>query len=116
MKKIITIGFLCWGIITLLWGCYDDKGNYDYHDLPVLEIDTVGIKNERTQEQMSVLKIEPDIRYDGSKEDLIYLWVMYPKNEVYNKDKGKYPEAIKLSEQPVLEYVLDVPAKSMWFG
>lgn len=110
MKKIITIGFLCWGIITLLWGCYDDKGNYDYHDLPVLEIDTVGIKNERTQEQMSVLKIEPDIRYDGSKEDLIYLWVMYPKNEVYNKDKGKYPEAIKLSEQPVLEYVLDVPA------
>lgn len=67
MKKIITIGFLCWGIITLLWGCYDDKGNYDYHDLPFLEIDTVGIKNERSQEQMSVLKIEPDIRYDGPK-------------------------------------------------
>ncbi len=110
MKKIITIGFLCWGILMLLWGCYDDKGNYDYHDLPALEIDTVGMKNERSQEQMSVLKIEPGIYYTGPKENLIYRWVMYPKTEIYDEDKGQYPAALELSEQPVLEYVLDVPA------
>lgn len=25
-----------------LWGCYDDKGNYDYHDLDEIVIDSTG--------------------------------------------------------------------------
>ena len=89
MNKMRNIVWCLVFLVTGLWGCYDDKGNYDYKELPGLEIDTTGlnISGEKIAYQFQTLLVDPKINYAGNKEDLSYSWRLYPTNPVLDADK-----------------------------
>lgn len=53
MIRYIIIVFLAWGFLA----CYDDLGNYDYHDINEITVDSV--KAFYTVDQFDTLKIQP---------------------------------------------------------
>lgn len=67
------------------WSCYDDEGNYDYHDLQDVKIDTsgVGMLKEYSIMRFDVLHLEPKVTIDGHEANaaddsrLSYLWTIY---------------------------------------
>ena len=71
--------------VLLLVGCYEDKGNYDYHELDVVDIDTLdaGIQSEYSIMRFDELTLDPKIYYNGtlvtddSNAPLDYLWTIY---------------------------------------
>lgn len=58
------------------FGCYDDKGNYDYSETSEIVIDTVGFKTSYIVEMYDTLRIDPVVRY-SSPESLSYRWHFY---------------------------------------
>ena len=62
-----------------LWSCYDDKGNYDYHDLDELVIDSTGgsIQTNYSIGRMETLNIPLKVYYKG---------------ELVNGSENQYPE------------------------
>ena len=97
MKQII---YTCLFIITLgLMSCYDDQGNYDYHDINEI---TFGIIDSVFNVLMDTdtLKIEPIINMtDADITDTVrfkYAWVIVA--DVNNKDT--------ISTQRVLNYLV----------
>ena len=50
-----------------LWGCYDDKGNYDYHDLDEIVIDSTGagILANYSVNRLDVLDIPIKVYFKG---------------------------------------------------
>lgn len=88
MKTIfskISIMAAAMGAIALA-SCYDDDGNYDYHDLDEVVIDTAGI--DGMQDSYSIMRydtltIEPKIYFNGalanddSSYPLAYTWTIY---------------------------------------
>ena len=71
-----------------LSACYDDKGNYDYHELEAVRIDTVGagLQSQYSIMRFDVLNLEPNIFFEGkqvtddSKAPLDYLWTIFSAN------------------------------------
>ena len=80
-------------LLNILWfvalvafqSCYDDKGNYDYHDLESVVIDTVGagIQQEYSIMRFDVLHLSPKIYFEGQLVDdksnvpLTYEWTIF---------------------------------------
>lgn len=72
-------------VLALFASCYDDKGNYDYHALADVRIDTTdaGMQEEYAIMRYDRLHLEPKIYYQGVlvTEDmpvpLDYLWTIY---------------------------------------
>lgn len=70
---------------TILLSCYDDKGNYDYHELEEIHIDTVGTDVQAKYAIMrgDTLRIAPNIYFEGelvtdeSAVPLDYMWTIY---------------------------------------
>lgn len=77
-----------------LASCYDDKGNYDYHDLAEVRIDTTnaGIQPAYVVSRYDSLKIEPKIYYNGQLANdnkdlpLDYMWTIYNSSTGANVD------------------------------
>ena len=65
MKKIYILLFAA--VAVLLTSCYEDKGNYDYHELEVVSIDTTaaGIQPEYAIMRYDTLQLEPKIYFQG---------------------------------------------------
>lgn len=69
----------------LLCACYDDKGNYDYHDITPVSIDTTGtgILPEYAITRFDVIDLEPNVYYNGqlvtdeSAVPLTYQWTLF---------------------------------------
>lgn len=65
--------------------CYDDEGNYDYHELESVEIDTTdaGLQPEYSIMRFDTLRLQPNIYYagqlvtDDTKAPLDYLWTIF---------------------------------------
>ena len=69
---------------ALLCSCYDDQGNYDYHELDAVAIDTTdaGIQQEYALMRFDTLVLEPKVRFRGEevKADeapLDYTWTIF---------------------------------------
>ena len=70
-----------------LWSCYDDKGNYDYHDLDEIVIDSSGgfIQANYSISRLEILEIPLKVYYEGKLvngsetqfPDLEFNWVVY---------------------------------------
>ena len=66
-------------------GCYDDQGNYDYHELDAVAIDTTGagIQSEYAIMRFDTLVLEPKVTFRGEevvKADeapLDYTWTIF---------------------------------------
>lgn len=77
--------FIIATILTLVTSCYEDKGNYDYHELEVVAIDTtgVGIQSEYAIMRFDTLRLEPKVFYEGqlvtdaSQAPLDYQWTIF---------------------------------------
>lgn len=83
MYKILTSIFVV--AVISLTGCYEDKGNYDYHELESVVIDTAGtdILKEYSIMRFDVLHMEPKIYFEGQLVDdnsnvpLSYEWTIF---------------------------------------
>lgn len=72
-------------VLSLAASCYDDKGNYDYHELEVVRIDTAGagFQSEYAIMRFDVLTLEPNIYFEGkqvtadNQAPLDYLWTIF---------------------------------------
>lgn len=72
-------------VLNLAASCYDDKGNYDYHELEVVRIDTAGagFQSEYAIMRFDVLTLEPNIYFEGkqvtadNQAPLDYLWTIF---------------------------------------
>lgn len=81
--KYITI--ICSLLGVLFSACYDDKGNYTYHELDEITIDTTdcGMLPAYVVSRFESLTIEPKVYYNGqlannnSEAPLDYLWTFY---------------------------------------
>ena len=53
----------------LMTSCYEDEGNYDYHALDQVSIDTVGtgILPEYAIMRFDTLELNPDVVFNGQK-------------------------------------------------
>jgi len=65
--------------------CYEDEGNYDYHELDVVAIDTVGadIQAQYSIMRFDTLRLQPNVYFNGKlvgnadEVPLDYLWTIY---------------------------------------
>lgn len=72
-------------LLPIVTSCYDDKGNYDYHDLEVVAIDTTatGIQPEYAIMRFDTLTLEPRVYFEGrqvtdaTQAPLDYLWTIF---------------------------------------
>jgi hypothetical protein len=77
--------FFFLSLILLLASCYDDKGNYDYHDLDEVRIDTAeaGLQGEYAIMRFDTLTLQPKVFFNGAQvtnegdAPLDYLWTIY---------------------------------------
>lgn len=68
-----------------LSGCYEDKGDYDYHDLEAVVIDTAatGMQSEYSVMRYDTLHLEPKVYFEGTLVDdesrfpLDYEWTIF---------------------------------------
>ena len=83
MKRLhIAIALLT---MIIVCSCYDDKGNYDYHDLEVVTIDTTatGMQSEYSIMRYDTLQLSPKIYFEGELVDdsknfpLDYEWTIF---------------------------------------
>ncbi|MDR2413391.1 MAG: hypothetical protein LBD64_00195 [Odoribacteraceae bacterium] len=74
MKKLL---ILVPAILLCLFGCYEDKGNYNYIELPEFLVDTAGQQTSFTVTQFNTLQAPSLLRYAGDKSKLTYTWSIY---------------------------------------
>ena len=82
MKQIYTTFMALVALMLLMTGCYEDKGNYDYHELDKVEIDTTGVDMlpEYSIMRFDTLHLEPKVLFRGSAvadAPLRYVWTIY---------------------------------------
>ena len=74
MKK--TIFLLAFAALAFLWGCNEDKGNYNY--TPIDDIGISGIENKYSVLSFEeTLRIAPTVETDIPEGELEYLWLCY---------------------------------------
>jgi hypothetical protein len=88
--KYISIGL--WSSLVL-FSCYEDKGNYDYHQLDAVVIDTtgLGIQGSYSISRFDTLSIKPKVYYNGELvntenpqfPELAFSWTMYQQGYDY---------------------------------
>ena len=109
-KRFIIEIMLLLVVISGLWSCYDDKGNYDYKNLISLQIDTSGIKAEQTAYQFENFNVPVDVKYAGDEKNLSYEWKIYPQEPKKDDDVQKYDSAVVLYTKAVFDTVIyEVP-------
>lgn len=95
-------------LLVVLSSCFEDKGNYDYHELTALEIDTIGsgVTPEMTAFQFENFKVPVNIKYDGDMSNLSYEWKLFPQSPTKDDDDPLYDDPIILSTKAVLDTVI----------
>ena len=63
--------------LLYLFGCHEDKGNYDYTALPEFLVDTAGAQKTFTITQFETLALPSRLKYAGDKSKLTYSWSIY---------------------------------------
>ena len=71
------IGLLVLLAVGLCMGCYDDKGNYDYHDFNEITINNRGFDTTYPlTSYVDTLRISPELKFKlGESEHLTFEWV-----------------------------------------
>ena len=97
MKK--EIGLLALLAICLCTGCYDDKGNYDYHEFNEITIEDSGFDTAYILTSfVDTLKISPKLNFKlGESKNLTFEWVArsnginFPEYPIGNERDLVYP-------------------------
>ncbi|WEK33810.1 MAG: PKD-like family lipoprotein [Candidatus Pseudobacter hemicellulosilyticus] len=64
-------------ILAALTGCYKDKGNYTYTELPAFYVDTNTVQGEFIVPQYDTLRLNPGLVYEGNRAALKFSWTTY---------------------------------------
>ena len=67
-------------ILTLVASCYDDKGNYDYHPINEISVDTSAEGTYYAVDRFDTLHIEPKLVFTQGEADpstLDFKWELY---------------------------------------
>ena len=73
-----------WSMLVLVLGsCYEDKGNYDYLDLPMVEVK--GIQDTYTSNLFDLLDIDPQITTSAAGQEYDCMWMCYDKKDFKKK-------------------------------
>lgn len=93
--------------------CSDDKGNYNYTDVDVIVIDTIGIENRLGLYSLELgknIELKPNVTYNRNLDKLEYYWIAYPSNyqQVQEGNALVYPKADTLSYSHQLDWVVDI--------
>ncbi|TCD00731.1 hypothetical protein EZ449_19715 [Pedobacter frigidisoli] len=67
-------------LITALFACKKDLGNYDYNDPGVATVDETNIAAVYNIEQYAKLTVSPTVNYPGDTSNLSYQWITYVKS------------------------------------
>lgn len=94
---------VCIGVMITITGCFDDKGNYDYQNITIPDIDTTGLKTTYTVEQFKNLVIDPNITYDGDPENLAYEWLIYVRSFASNAPPSTAIASTKILDRTMAE-------------
>lgn len=70
-------------LALVLNACYEDKGNYEYMDLPQVEVR--GIKDAYTSNLLEILDIDPQITTSANSQEYDYMWMCYDKRDLKKK-------------------------------
>lgn len=65
--------FILFVIFITCVSCYEDKGNYDYIEVP--EINIAGLQEDYTVLAFDTLRISPTITTINGETDYSYLWI-----------------------------------------
>ncbi|MFR3330231.1 MAG: PKD-like family lipoprotein [Odoribacter splanchnicus] len=60
------------------WSCYDDKGNYDYHELNQTEV--TGIEPVYRRDLLSRLSVNPVIQSEDKNRTYDYVWMTFKES------------------------------------
>ena len=102
MKKF----FIIYVLIYLFVACYDDMGNYDYHEISEVTIDSVKA-SYRVVSFKDTLQIKPEIKSTGNNERFEYLWTIYNSAE---KDDEGIVITDTISREAELEFPVNLKA------
>jgi hypothetical protein len=61
-------------VLGIVQSCYEDKGNYDYQNLPGAISISIPETNYSKGLAQDTLFIKPEVKYSGPEEDLTYEW------------------------------------------
>lgn len=102
-KRICNILSFC-TLVLLVTACYEDKGNYDYHEISEIEI--AGLeKNYTKTSYQEVLHLEPVVTATGGDSDFDYLWTLN-----LAKSSATTSERIKIKLDTIgTDRILDFP-------
>ncbi|MDR2130436.1 MAG: hypothetical protein LBP56_04625 [Odoribacteraceae bacterium] len=107
MRKYYFIALL---LGTILVACYEDKGNYTYHD--TLEA-VIEVEERYTVLRFDTLRISPEISTLHGDDTYDYLWILYRMNELVDtigREKELVYPMIRTSDQ--YRIVLAVTSRS----
>ena len=82
MKFIYLISI---SLILLIFGCYDDKGNYDYTPINRIEIESFTIG---TQYLGDTIEIKPILNFaiDSTENNLVFEWTVFDTKKFHMHD------------------------------
>lgn len=93
-KFIIHTGIILCFLASIFSSCYEDKGNYNYHEVDEVTIDTAGLGFLQTYviSRFDRLQLSPNIYMNGelvndnTNAPLDYLWTIYTNTTSANSD------------------------------
>ena len=112
MKRLIFIvGFVAWFLV----GCYDDKGNYDYHDFNEVTIGNRGFDTAYLlTSYVDTLRISPELEFKlEENKHLTYEWVArsnavgFVEYPISNDRNLVYPMSLSAGEYTLFFKVKD---------
>ena len=89
MRKYIIYIASFIGAALLQTGCYDDKGDYDYHDVNMMEIVIPETKLRMPKEEAVEVSIMPQISQtlEQNEENLVFQWKRLNPNATLGSDR-----------------------------
>ena len=89
MRKYIIYIASFIGAALLQTGCYDDKGDYDYHDVNMMEIVIPETKLRMPKEEAVEVSIMPQISQtlEQNEENLVFQWKRLKPNVTLGSDR-----------------------------
>ena len=112
MRKLFIAIVLMLGIAALVPSCYEDDGNYNYHDISEIKIDTTGVAQFSSYTQANLgdtIIVTPEVDY-AYPENLSYTWLLYPypySTEIVG-NTTQYPAPDTIARTLDLNWIVDV--------
>ena len=96
MKRIIytlLLAVLC----SAVYGCYEDKGNYDYRTIPESSISN--LPEQHTAYRFNMLRLSPEIVTENGEDTFTYSWSLYDNNTLLYEISTERELAYEVNEK-----------------